>query len=93
MSREFEVSLDAVYCGSFRLYDAYDTKVGEEKEGGHDAQDRENREIVEVYREVTKKETEPWMRYIEVLAFCSPEGAEDDLMADDVDLPSIFVEI
>lgn len=46
-----------------------------------------------MYREVTKKETEPWMRYIEVLAFCSPEGAEDDFMADDVDLPSIFVEI
>lgn len=34
MSREFEVSLDAVYCGSFRLYDAYDTKVGEEKREG-----------------------------------------------------------
>ena len=48
---------------------------------------------MEVYREVTKKEIQPWMRYIEVMAFCTPEGAEDDMMADDVDMPSIFVEI
>lgn len=46
-----------------------------------------------MYQEVTKKEIQPWMRYIEVMAFCTPEGAEDDMMADDVDMPSIFVEI
>lgn len=48
---------------------------------------------MEVYCEVMKQKVQPWMRFIEVVAFCTAEGAEDDLMADDVDLPSIFVEV
>lgn len=91
LKKRFKVELDAVYSGSYRLYDSFDTKVGFEVE--IDWQDRENQNIIDVYKNVVKRELKPHEKYIEILAFCSPEGADDDLMADDIDLPSVFVEI
>ena len=91
LKKRFKVELDAVYSGSYRLYDSYDTKVGSEAEDNQ--KDRENQNIIDVYKNVMKREFKPYEKYIEILAFCSPEGADDDLMTDDIDLPSVFVEI
>ena len=55
---------------------------------------RENKSIVEVWKEVMQKEVKPGQKYVEIVAFCDNGQESDDMMMDnDVDLPSIFVEV
>ena len=49
---------------------------------------------MEVWKEVMEKEVKPGQKYVEIVAFCDNGEEDDDMMMDnDVDLPSIFVEV
>ena len=40
-----------------------------------------------------QKEVKPGQKYVEIVAFCDNGQESDDMMDNDVDLPSIFVEV
>lgn len=49
---------------------------------------------MEVWEEVMNGQIKPGQKYVEIIAFCDNGEESDDMMMDnDVDLPSIFVEV
>mgnify|MGYP000046646337 FL=1 len=49
---------------------------------------------MEVWKEVMNGQIKPGQKYVEIIAFCDNGEESDDMMMDnDVDLPSIFVEV
>ncbi|KAM7456148.1 hypothetical protein BLSTO_03093 [Blastocystis sp. subtype 1] len=86
LEKKYHVNLNSVYCVTTRLYDVFDPNPKFKA--------RENKSIVEVWKEVMQKEVKPGQKYVEIVAFCDNGQESDDMMMDnDVDLPSIFVEV